>query len=162
YVLYYLGLTQRGLAIGELAKEAGSPQPVSPNQARAKQLFTDAGKQFAAARQAFVAGVKEPPPDAKELPQELESAARARCDEAEMQLRTLQPKAARDLTAPFLKDPLLSKSRARNLGLYYHGVANFRLQDDLAAGRSLNMLTPFNDPVFGTHARYLLARIHQF
>src|SRR5262249_2229695 len=106
YVLYYLGLTQRGLAIGELAKEAGSPQPVSPNQARAKQLFTDAGKQFAAARQAFVAGVKEPPPDAKELPQELEWAARARCDEAEMQLRTLQPKAARDLTAPFLKDPL--------------------------------------------------------
>src|SRR6185437_11214615 len=28
------------------------------------------------------------------------------------------------------------------------------------AGRSLSLLTPFTDPVFGTHARYLLARVH--
>src|SRR5262249_27663668 len=45
-------------------------------------------------------------------------------------------------------------------GLYCHGVASFALHDYLAAGRSLNRLTPFADPVYGLHARYLLARIH--
>src|SRR5262249_19264327 len=50
--------------------------------------------------------------------------------------------------------------RYRGLGLYYHGFASFLLKDYLAAGRSLNQLTPFTDPVYGTHARYLLARIH--
>ena len=44
--------------------------------------------------------------------------------------------------------------------LYYHGFASFQLKDYNAAGRSLSQLTPFTDPVFGTHARYLLARIH--
>jgi TolA-binding protein len=46
------------------------------------------------------------------------------------------------------------------LGLYYHGFACFLLKDQLAAGRSLSLLTPFTDPVYGTHARYLLARVH--
>ena len=29
-----------------------------------------------------------------------------------------------------------------------------------AAARSLNPLTPFHEPGFGNHARYLMARIH--
>ncbi len=63
--------------------------------------------------------------------------------------------------APFVEDKLLAKSRYHGLGLYYYGFAAFQLKDDLAAGRSLGELAPFTDPVFGTHARYLLARVHQ-
>src|SRR5262249_51109994 len=60
---------------------------------------------------------------------------------------------------PFLDDRLLVKSRYRRLALYQHGFGSFLLKDYLTAGRSLNQLTPFADPIFGTHARYLLARV---
>src|SRR5205823_14507524 len=38
--------------------------------------------------------------------------------------------------------------------------ASFQMKDNNAAGRSLSQLAPFADPAFGTHARYLLARVH--
>jgi TolA-binding protein len=44
--------------------------------------------------------------------------------------------------------------------LYYHGFASFLLEDYLAAGRSLSLLAPFTEPSCGSHARYLLARVH--
>ncbi len=77
-----------------------------------------------------------------------------------MLLRLHRTKEAQSVAAPFLRDGQLRKSRYRGLGLYYHGFACFLLKDNLAAGRSLSLLTPFSDPVFGTHARYLLARVH--
>ena len=77
-----------------------------------------------------------------------------------MLLRLHKAKEAQALVAPFLTDAQLRKSRYRGLGVYYHGFACFLLKDNLAAGRSLSLLTPFTDPVFGTHARYLLARVH--
>jgi tetratricopeptide (TPR) repeat protein len=77
-----------------------------------------------------------------------------------MLLRIFKLKEAQVLTASFVKDPLWTKSRYRNLGLFYHGYSSFLLKDNLAAGRSLNMLAPFSDPVFGIHARFLLARVH--
>ena len=118
-------------------------------------------KQFAAAVTAFTARVKgEVPADAKELPVDLEWAARARCDQAEMQLRTRKMKEAQATAAPFVKDDVLKKSRYRTLGLYYHGTASFLLKDYQTAGRSLNVNAVLADPVFGTHARYLVARIH--
>src|SRR5262249_11047259 len=43
---------------------------------------------------------------------------------------------------------------------YFHGFACFLLKDYPAAERTLGMLAPFGDAVFGTHARYLLARTH--
>ena len=64
------------------------------------------------------------------------------------------------MAAPFVSDKVLRKSRYHGLGLYYHGFACFLLKDHMAAGRSLTMLAPFEGPVFGTHARYLLARVH--
>ena len=70
------------------------------------------------------------------------------------------PKGAATPSTPFTEDKLLAKSRYHGLGLYYHGFASFQLKDDLAAGRSLSQLAPFTDPVFGAHARYLLARVH--
>jgi TolA-binding protein len=158
-VLYHLGLARRGLGTKELAQAIAKPQAAAQLRASANQHFEEAAKLFAAAQDAFTARAKDKP-NSKELPIDLEWAARARCDQAEMLLRVLKAKEAQALTAPFVKDPLWTKSRYCGLGRYYHGYAGFLLKDYLAAGRALNLLAPFNDPVFGTHARYLLARVH--
>jgi TolA-binding protein len=158
FVIYYLGLAQRGVGTREMAQAAAKPQEAAQRQTAANQRFDEAAKQFAAAMPLFTARVKPPAADAKELPIDLEWAARARCDLAEMQLRTTKVKEAQASAAPFLKDPLSIKSRYRGLGLYYHGFASFLLKDMKTAAQTLSTLTPFNDPVFGTHARYLLAR----
>lgn len=160
FVLYYFGLAQRGLGTRELAQAVAKPQEAPQRRAAANQRFEEAAKQFFAASTAFSIRVKDPKVDAKELPPDLEWSARARCDQAEMQLRTQKAKEAQTTAAVFIKEPLMVKSRYRGLGLYYHGFASCLLHDHLTAGRSLSMLTPFNDPVFGTHARYLLARTH--
>ncbi|MBL8794849.1 MAG: tetratricopeptide repeat protein [Planctomycetia bacterium] len=159
YVLYYLGVAQRGIGVKTLAQIAAKPQEAPQLKAAANQRFDEAAKQFAAAVTAFGARVKEPVDEAK-LPLDLEWAARSRCDQAEMQLRLLKTKEAQEICAPFVKGSPLAKSRYRQLGLYYHGFATFLLQDYNMAGRSLSLLTPFSDPVFGTHGRYLLARVH--
>jgi TolA-binding protein len=160
FVLYYLGSARRGLGLKELdlaiAKPAESPQ----RRSTAQQHFEEAARQFAAAAGAFSARIPKIKPDAKELPVDFEWSALARCDQADMLLRISKPKEAQTITAPFVKDPPWIKSRYRNQGLFYHGYSSFLLKDYLAAGRSLNMLTPFSDPIFGTHARFLLARVH--
>lgn len=89
-----------------------------------------------------------------------EKAARALCDRTENLLRQHKAKEARDTIEPFLQDARFRNSGYRGLALYYHGFACFLLKDHFAAGRSLSLLTPFNDPLYGTHARYLLARVH--
>jgi TolA-binding protein len=159
FVLYHFALAKRGQGVHELEEAAAKPNEAQQHRGNANQRFTEALAQFTAAGAAFQARVKEPPAGAKELPVDLEWAARARCDESEMQLRLLKPKEAQAAAAPFLKEPL-SHSRYHGLGLYYHGFASFLLGDHLTAGRSLGLLAPFDDPVFGTHARYLLARVH--
>ena len=159
-VLYYLGTARRGLGLKELDQGVAKPAEAAQRRSQAQQHFEEAARQFAAATQAFSARIKDPKPDAKELPIDLEWSAHARCSQAEMLVRVLKPKEAQTLTAPFVKDPLWTKSRYRSLGLFYHGYSSFLLKDNLAAGRSLNMLAPFSDPVFGIHARFLLARVH--
>jgi TolA-binding protein len=84
----------------------------------------------------------------------------ARCGEAATLLRAGKAKEARDLLGPIVQDPRAAESRSYGFVLYYHGYASFLLQDDLAAGRSLSRLTPFAAPGYGSHARYLLARVH--
>jgi TolA-binding protein len=162
FVLYYLGLAQRGLGTQELAQASAKPQEANQHRNAAQQRFDEASKNFAAAAAAFPARVPKQPADADRSPTpiELEWVARARCDHAEMLLRLHKAKEAREAAEPFLRDSQLQKSRYRGLGLYYHGFACFLLKDNLAAGRSLSLLTPFTDPVYGTHARYLLARVH--
>ena len=160
FYLYYLGLAERGQGVKLLAQAAAQPQQAQQFKDQARGRFDDAAKQFAAAQSAFAARVKPPDAEAKELPIDLEWAARARCDLAEMRLRLLDPKSARDAVEVFTTDKLLAKSRYHGLGLYYHAFACFQLHDDLAAGRSLTDLAPFTDPVYGGHARYLLARIY--
>jgi TolA-binding protein len=155
-----LGLAQRGVGIKELALAAAKPAEADQHKAAALQRFDEAAKQFGAALKAFLAQAKEPNATAKELPTEVEWACRARCDQAEMLIRLHREKEAQAAAAPFLADKTLGKSRYRALGLYYHGFASFLLKDYQTAGRSLGLLAPFSDPVFGTHARYLLGRIH--
>jgi tetratricopeptide (TPR) repeat protein len=91
---------------------------------------------------------------------EKEDKIAAQCDEAAKLLRDGKAKEARDLLAPLVKDPQLAESRSRGLALYYHGFASFLLQDYTAAGRSLGRLTPLADLPYGSHARYVLARVH--
>src|SRR5262249_5985683 len=91
---------------------------------------------------------------------EREAKITAQCGEAAGLLRAGKAKEARDLLMPLLKDPQLAQFRSRGLVLYYHGFASFLLQDYFAAGRSLGRLTPFAESPYGSHARYLLARVH--
>jgi TolA-binding protein len=159
-VLYHHGLALRGLGVQELAAARARPQEAPQHRNTANQRFEEAGRSFAAAATAFAAKAGPVPPGNKELPLDLEWAARARCEQAEMLLRLLKTKDAQHASAPFLQDPLLTKSRYRDLGRYYHGFACFLLADYPATETTLSMLAPFGDPVFGTHARYLLARTH--
>ena len=81
--------------------------------------------------------------------------------QAEMLLRLHKPKDARDVLTPLLADPALADGPSRGLALFYHGAACFQLGDDMAAGRSLDQLAPFDDPAYGPAARRLVARLHE-
>ncbi|MDB5354262.1 MAG: hypothetical protein JWN24_715 [Phycisphaerales bacterium] len=158
--LYHLGVAQRG--VGNRAESDALAKPNEADQLHrtASQRFEEAAKQFAAAQTAFAERVKTPPAaNATELPADLEWSARARCDCGEMLLRAGKYKEAAEASAPFLSDPILAKSRYRQLGLYHLGHAQFALRDYLSAGRALSQLAPFGQE-FGVHARYLLARVH--
>jgi TolA-binding protein len=159
-VLYHLGLAWRGLGMQELAVATARPQEEQQRRAAARQRFEEAARQFAAASAAFLARAGQAPGGKAELPLASEWAARARCDLAEMQLRTDKAKEAQSTALPFLKDPLWTRSRFRDLGRYYHGFASFQNGDYAAAERTLSLLAPFADPTYGTHARYLLGRTH--
>lgn len=162
YAVYYLGIAKRGLALNDLAlaatKQGSEQQQI---QQRAQARFGEAAGHFAAATSAFTTKVGKIEGMPKELPKELDWAARSRADQAEMELRIGKIKEAKATSEPFTKDPLLARNRYGKLGLYYHGFASFLLQDYLVAGRSLNQLNPFDDPTFGLHARYLMGRIYQ-
>lgn len=156
YVLYYLGVCQRGLGNRLLAQGEARPNETNNFRESARPKFEEAGRQFTAALQALNALQQNPPVP----PRVAEFAARSRCDLAEMHLRAGKTKEALATVAPFLDDKTLASSRHRGLGLYYHGFASFLLGDLISAGRSLSKLEPFSDPIYGTHTRYLLARIH--
>jgi len=155
--LYHLGLAWRGLGMQELMIADAKPGEAAQRQANAKQNFTQAAAQFAEATTALAERTK-PPTDVQELPADFEWVARARCDLAEMQLRTGNPKLAQETASIFVKDPVWGRSRYRDLGRYHYGFASVLLKDYPAAEKTLTMLAPFRDPAFGTHARYLLAR----
>ena len=121
---------------------------------RGAAAFADAAREFDAAASAFA----DRRPQQKDDP---EWAASARCAQAEMLLRLHKAKEARDVLAPLLEIPAPPDSPSRGLALFYHGAACFQLGDDMAAGRSLDQLAPFQDVAFGPAARRLLARLHE-
>ncbi len=130
---------QRTLGLTELDKGP-------PGKPAADQRFAEAHKWFAAARDWYAGQKKD------------DDAGRARCDQAEMELRLGKVKEARGTCEPFAKDPAFAKNKNRSLGLYVHGLACFLDRDFVAAGRSLNQADT-KDPAFGPHARYLIGRV---
>jgi TolA-binding protein len=159
-VAYYLGLSHRGLGVRETAQAAAKPNEAPTRLANARKHFEDALKDFTTAVTAFKSKLKPPPDNANQLPADHEWYARAVCDECEMLMRIGKTREARDAVVPVAITPLYVKSRYRGLGLYYHAFTNFLLKEFEAASKDLNQLTPFIDPIYGPHARYLLARTH--
>jgi outer membrane protein assembly factor BamD (BamD/ComL family) len=84
----------------------------------------------------------------------------AACDQAAAQLAAGKAGEALAALEPLLKDAAHAKSPHRERAYYYVGCAAFALENDLAAGRALSRLAPFQQPAFGAHARYLLGRLH--
>ena len=151
-----------GIGLSDLYLAAAKqPNEAQPIRDRATNRFNEAARYFSLAMTSFTAKLPKADMLPKDLPAEADWAARARADLAEMELRVNKFKEARTTSEPFIKDMLLQKSKYRLLGLYYHGYASFLLQDYLVAGRSLNQLAPFSDPIYGIHARYLMGRIYQ-
>ena len=159
YALYYLGLSFRGQGLKELDGMTAKPNEAAQFKQCADQKFNEALQRFASASTAFRA--KLPKVLGDKLPPEFDWAARARCDQAEMELRLAKYKEAKATAEPFAKNEQFAKSRYHKFGLYLHGFASFQLHDYLVAGRSLTQLSPFDDPRFGLHARYLLGRVYQ-
>lgn len=157
--LYYHAYSVRGLGLRELEQLAAKPNESAQIMQRADQRFGEAAQRFSQAAAAYSA--KLPKEIGENPPSELHWAARSRCDQAEMELRLRKAKEAKATAEPFANDPNLARSRYAKLGLYYHGFAAFLTQDFLVAGRSLAQLTPYDDPHFGLHARYLMGRVYQ-
>lgn len=160
FAQYYLGIAWRGLGVQELMIADAKPQEAPQRRQAAQQRFEQAVAPLGAALAAFAKRVPNAPAADQMLPADLEWSARARCDLAEIQLRLQKAKDAQATAAPFVKDPVLSRSKYRDLGRYHFAFASFLLKDYVAAQKTLAMLAPFSDPDFGTHARYLLARTH--
>src|SRR5262245_61971123 len=159
-VVYYVGLIKRQQGVCELARAAAKPKHGPHRRQAANQRFTEAQQQFTGSVSVLRERVKLDPA-VKELTPEQEWLPRALCDLAEMEFRLNKPKEAQAAVAEVAKDGALAKSRYGRLGLYYHGYASFLLDDFPAAARSLNRQEVLNDVVFGTHARYLMGRVHQ-
>lgn len=149
--IYYSAVCLRGLALKDL--EAGQKNPADAARLRDAALprLTESARLFGRAAEVF--GQRKAEGDG-------EWVARSLCDKAEMELRINKPKDARSSVEPFVKDANFAKSKSRPLGLYYHGFASFLLNDIPAAGKSLGLVAPFDQP-YGPHARYLLGRVHQ-
>jgi TolA-binding protein len=94
------------------------------------------------------------------LPPGIESLARSRCDQAEALLAAGKAQDARAAAEALSREPWLVRSRSRDLVHYLLGCAAYASGDLVIAGRTLVRLAPFEQPLLGPHARYLLARIH--
>ncbi len=160
FALYYLGLAKRAQGMAELNQALLKPAEAAQRNQTANQRFAEALQQFTAAVAAFKERAKLDPM-AKDPSIDVEWLARALCDQTEMELRLGKAKEAQQTSTPFVKEPGFAKSRYLRLGLYYHGYASFLLNDYSSAVRTLNRQDILGDAVFGSHARYLMGRIHQ-
>jgi cellulose synthase operon protein C len=160
YAMYFLGQAQRAQGMVDLlvaAQPGKNPNEVAKFQNDAKPKFDAAFRSFDQSLAllkplADKAGTKEQSAEAREW------LARARADVAEMQLRLGKAKEALTAAEPFLKDKTYSESKHKDVGRYYYGYAAFLLGDMVTAQKTLALTSPFADPEWGTHARYLLAR----
>ncbi len=159
YVLYYLGLARRALAEKALAQPAAAtPAEAEARRNAVNQRLTEAAATFAEAANLFLVRLGTVSPTG-ERPAELDWAARARCDYADLLLRLGKHKEAAAAAEACLKEAAPARSPYREQALYQLGYARFGLKEYLPAGRALSQLAPFAQS-FGLHARYLLGRIH--
>lgn len=158
-VLFHLGLAHRGLAAREIAEGLAKPNEMPQRKQNAQQRFAEAAGWYEQASATYLARV---PNDEKTPSDALNWAARARCDQAEMQLRLDWIKEARATVEPFARDAQpWKRSKYRPYGLYLYGFASFLQQDYDAAGAALTQLAPYSQPIYGTHAGYLMGRVFQ-
>jgi TolA-binding protein len=159
YVLYYLGLARRTLAEKALAlPAAATPAEAEARRNAINQRLSEAAGSFAEAANLFLVRLGTVSPTG-ERPTELDWAARARCDYADLLLRLGKNKEAAEAAEACLKEAAPARSPYREQALYQQGYARFGLKEYLPAGRALSQLAPFAQS-FGLHARYLLGRIH--
>ena len=159
--LYYLGIAHRELGLWHLKQIVAKPNEAAQRTTTATHQFEAALKPLTDGGAAFVERAKATPaPPTGDLPADYEWAARARCDIADILLRTGKAREAIVIAQPFLKDAILTRSQSRDTGRYLHGFAAYSTNDFMTAARSLALLAPFKQPDIGTHARFLLARIH--
>src|SRR5207244_12824915 len=109
------GIAHRSLGLQVLAQAGTKPAEAAQLRAKAKQHFAEAAKQFAGASAAFASRGKQHPKPGEALPAELESAACARCGQAEMELRTDTASSAHETMELLGKEPLWARSRSRDL-----------------------------------------------
>lgn len=155
FVIYHLGLARRSQGVQAVQTALVKPAEANPLRDFARQRFEEAAKQFGAAAPLFAEKAKDDPKLADWV-------LRSRCDEAEMWLRIKKPKEALAALSLLHGDDAKKwrDNKLGHLGLYFSGFASFLLDDYPAAGKALSRETVLNDDTFGTHARYLLARVH--
>ena len=156
--LYYLGTARRGQGLQALQQAQAKPAEANALRDQARQRFEDAARQFALAAEAFSERAKTAKDDKTLADWQL----RSRCDQAEMLLRLKRPKEARAALA--LLDGPDGKAWLANpfapQAMYLAGFADFLLGNDAAAGKLLSREVVLKDEIFGSHATYLVARLH--
>lgn len=157
--LYYSGIARRSQGLQLLEQALTKPGEAQQLRNTAQQRFSEAARHFGEAVVAFKEAAKtvKAPEKGLSIPQEW--IARAACDQAEMLLRQKKAKEALAAVA-FLSDKEWQSSRYLSLGQYYQGFASFLQGDYATAGKLLSHESVLSDEAFGTHARYLLARVH--
>jgi len=158
---YLTGVAQRAMGEQQWQQSVAKPEVAEPREA-AKRFFQQAKTSFGTAASAFAAraGNSMQSPADQPLPDDLEWAFHAKCDQAELMLRLNSPPEALAALTAILDHPRLAVSRYRKLAHYHRGHAAYLLNDPATAFQDLAQLAPFNDPVIGLHARFLLARLH--
>ena len=157
---FYLGTAYRSLGHAALLLASQQPAQAPTHLNTANQQFDLAQKAFEIAAASFHARLK-PPFDAEQpLPADYEWATRSRLDQIEMLLRLGKTKDAMTGIDKLLADANLKRSKYQKLTQYYQGYGQYASGEWLAAAKTLSQLATFDDPAFGTHARYMLGRSH--
>jgi tetratricopeptide (TPR) repeat protein len=157
---FYLGTAYRALGHASLVQAAQKPNEAATHRNQANQQFEQALKAFETAATAFAARAAEATATDDNLPADYPWAVRSKLDLVEMQLRLGKQKEAAAHLEKLSADPLLKRTRYKPLTAYYTGYAQYEAGEWLAAAKTLSQLAPFDDPAFGTHARYMLGRAH--
>ncbi|MGA2499216.1 MAG: tetratricopeptide repeat protein [Tepidisphaeraceae bacterium] len=161
YGLYYLGLAYRDLAEQYVTRATTQPTTrAAALRGNSDSFLKYAANHFGLAGEAFLAAAPKPDVAAAEVAPLLEWAAKARCDQAQILIRLGRYKEASAAVESFALDAGLARSRYRSLALYYLGYAAFAQKDFAPAAKALAQLAPFDEPDFGPHAQFLLARTH--